>query len=109
MASNPLKLVILLIVVLVALAVEFVLGATSFTGWIARHIANPKNAPFVMGCGLFAVFIALFARAFQRQSSAVQDIRGLKASGDGAWILWLCVAIFAVAAYWFASTTGGKV
>ncbi len=102
MPKGALKFMALLIVGLVAIAVEFVLGASSFTGWIARNIPNPKNAPFVMGFGLFAAFTALFAKAFERQN--------VEASSDGSTrILWVCVAGFIAAAYWFATTSGGKV
>ena len=111
MPTNTLKLVFLLIVGLTAIVAEFVFGASSFTGWIAGHIPNPKNAPFVMGFGLFAAFTALFARAYQRQDSALQDTRGkaAPAGGGSTWILWVCVAIFTAAAVWFATTSGGKV
>ena len=95
--------VIAAILAALVIAVEFVLGANSFTGWIGRNIPNPKNAPFVMGFVLFAVFTALFARAFQRQEKLAE-------SGDqSVWILWVCAAIFATTAYWFATTSGGKV
>ena len=191
-----------LLIVLAAFAVLASVGFTRLHAMISNAIPNPKNAPFVVGFGLFALFTALFARALQKQAAMAKGwpktqgrilqsgteqfqsrtgtgsdsgsragtrtmyrqritysyaVKGVGYTSDrvdfGArtkgtveslesdvvkryapgsavtvyydpknpsqavldpgvrmwWLLWICVAGFTAAAYWFATTTGGKV
>lgn len=81
--------------------------AVDGTAWIAsglrKAIPNPNNVPFVMGFSFFALACVLMARAIRKQTTSQQ------AQAQGIWILWMCAAGLAAAAYWFATTSGGKI
>lgn len=90
----------LLILALAAGAIVAVDGATWIADVLRGIVPNPKNVPFVIGFGFFALCCALMARAIGKQAQA---------DSQGLWILWLCAMSCAAAAYWFATTSGGKV
>jgi Protein of unknown function (DUF3592) len=58
-----------LLVAIAAFAILASVGFTRLHAMISDAIPNPKNAPFVVGFGLFAVFTALFARGLQKQAA----------------------------------------
>ena len=101
--KNLFQIMIFSIAALLVGAIVVADGLTWISNALQRGIPNPKNTPFVIGFSIFALFCAMMARAIGKQRIAAA------APPQGGWILWLCVAIFTAAAYWFATTTGGKV
>ena len=78
-------------------------GLTSISNALERTLPNPKNAPFVIGFSFFAICCAGMGHAFNKES---------KRSGvpvPGVWILFGCAMVFAAGAYFFATTSGGKI
>lgn len=92
----------LLLLALSAGTIVAVDGTTWLTSTIRGLIPNPKNAPFVMGFGFFALACMLMARGISKQNAKISGER------QNVAVLWLCAAGFIAAAYWFATTAGGK-
>jgi Protein of unknown function (DUF3592) len=93
----------LFIAALVAGGIVAIDGLSGIENWLEHILPNPKNAPFVIGFSFFAFCCGLLARGIAKQPSESQG------GTQGLWILWLCAAVFTAAAYWFATTTGGKI
>lgn len=93
----------LFIAALVAGGIVAVDGLSGIENWLEHTLPNSKNAPFVIGFSFFALCCGLMARAVGKDTSGPPQAK------QGLWILWLCAAVFTVAAYWFATTSGGKI
>jgi hypothetical protein len=91
------------IALLISGAVVAVDGLTWIDATLRGVLPNANNAPFVIGFSFFALCCGLMVLALGKQPA---DQPGAK---QGLWILWLCAAVFTAAAYWFATTTGGKI
>ena len=101
--NNLFQIMIFFIAALGAGAVVAADGLTLISNALQRSLPNPKNTPFVIGFSFFAICCGLMALAIAKQPKAPDN------ATQGLWILWVCVAVFTAAAYWFATTTGGKV
>lgn len=101
--KNLFQILGLFIAALVAGGIVAVDGLTWIAKWLHGVLPNPKNAPFVIGFSFFALCCGFMARAVGRQASSQPGAK------QGLWILWLCAAVFTAAAYWFATTSGGKI
>jgi hypothetical protein len=97
------QILVLFIAALVAGGIVAIDGLAWIAKWLHDVLPNPKNAPFVIGFSFFALCCGLMARGLGNQTA---DQPGAK---QGLWILWLCAAVFTAAAYWFATTSGGKI
>jgi Protein of unknown function (DUF3592) len=101
------QIMVLFIAALIAGAIVTVDGAIWLADSVAAELPNPKNAPFVIGLAFFAFACALMARAIGKTKS--KNASSDQTQSQGLWILWACCALLCVSAYWFATTSGGKI
>lgn len=114
--KNFFQITVLLIAGLTAGGIVAVDGLSGIEKFLERTLANPKNAPFVIGFSFFAMCCGLMAWGLSKQAAVSQpgatkaeQTAQTKIQSQGLWILWLCTAVFTAAACWFATTRGGKV
>jgi hypothetical protein len=55
--------------IVVAIIFGSAIGLHRMTEFLSAHVVNPKTSPLVVGFGAFALVVALFALALQRQAS----------------------------------------
>ena len=73
MPEGAFKFMTWLIVLLLSIVVLSVTGVSQIADAVRASIPNPKNAPFVIGFLLFALFTSLIGLALRRQAGAIKS------------------------------------